>query len=113
MSRSERFYKIKRLLHGVGAVPTATLLRELEISRATLHRDLDYLHERMDTPIVYDVARRGYRLGDPTSGTARHELLGLWFSSREVHAFLAFHHSLENLEPGLLSPHIEPLKERI
>ena len=113
MDRSERFYKIKNLLRGVGAVPTATLLRELEVSRATLHRDLEYLRDRMETPIIYDQVRRGYRLSDPAPDALRHELPGLWFSSREAHALLTFHHFLENLEPGLLSPHIEPLKERI
>ncbi len=113
MDRTERFYKIKNLLHGVSAVPTATLLQELEVSRATLHRDLEYLRDRMDTPIVYDQVRHGYRLDGPAPGEARHELPGLWFSSREAHALLTFHHFLENLEPGLLTAHIEPLKERI
>jgi predicted DNA-binding transcriptional regulator YafY len=113
MDRSERFYKIKNLLRGVGAVPTTTLLRELEVSRATLHRDLEYLRDRMDTPIVYDQVRCGYRLNDPAPEALRHELPGLWFSSREAHALLTFHHFLANLGPGLLSPHIEPLKERL
>ncbi len=113
MDRTERFYKIKNLLRGAGAVPSATLLREMEISRATLYRDLEYLRDRMDAPIVYDKVRRGYRLNDPAPDALRHELPGLWFSSREAHALLTFHHFLENLEPGLLSPHIEPLKERI
>jgi len=115
MDRSERFYKIKNLLRstGTGAIPTAILRRELEVSRATLHRDLEYLRDRMNEPIVFDPVRRGYRLDGSASGTERHELAGLWFSSREVHALLAFHHFLENLEPGLLTPHIEPLKERI
>jgi predicted DNA-binding transcriptional regulator YafY len=113
MDRSERLYKIRNLFRGAGAVPTATLLRELEVSRATLHRDLEYLRDRMNTPIVYDQGRGGYRLDGAAPGLARHELPGLWFSSREAHALLAFHHFLENLEPGLLTPHIEPLKERI
>ena len=93
MDRTERFYKIKNLLRGTGAVPTATLLRELEVSRATLHRDLEYLRDRMDTPIVYDQVRRGYRLNDPAPDALRHELPGLWFSSREAHALLTFHSS--------------------
>ncbi|MHB1529963.1 MAG: helix-turn-helix transcriptional regulator [Acidiferrobacteraceae bacterium] len=78
-----------------------------------MHRDLEYLRDRMDTPIVYDQVRCGYRLNDPAPDALRHELPGLWFSSREAHALLTFHHFLENLEPGLLSPHIDPLKERI
>jgi predicted DNA-binding transcriptional regulator YafY len=89
------------------------LLDEFEVSRATLVRDIDLLRDRYHTPIVYDRVRRGYRLAEPAPGTPRDELPGLWFSSRETHALLAFHHFLENLEPGLLTPHIAPLKERL
>ena len=113
MGQTERLYRIAELLRAKSAVPIAAFLRELEVSRATFTRDLDLLRERLNAPIVYDRSRRGYRLGEPSPGAARHELPGLWFNSREIHALLAFHHFLENLEPGLLTPHIEPLKERI
>ena len=113
MGQTERLYKIEQLLRSRGVVPIETFLSELEVSRATFNRDLDLLRDRLHAPITYDAARRGYRLGNPTTGMPRHELPGLWFDSREVHALLAFHHFLENLEPGLLSPHIKPLKERI
>ena len=113
MGQTERLYRIEQLLRERSAVPIAAFLRELEVSRATFTRDLDLLRERLNAPIVYDHSRRGYRLDGAAPGTARHELPGLWFSSREVHALLAFYHFLENLEPGLLTPHIEPLKERI
>jgi predicted DNA-binding transcriptional regulator YafY len=113
MGQTERLYRIESLLRSGRAVPLRAMLSELEISRATLHRDLDLLRERLNAPIVYDPVRRGYRLDGGKSGTPRHELPGLWFSSREAHALLAFHHFLENLEPGLLSPHIAPLRERI
>ena len=112
MAQTERLYRIAELLRAKSAVPIAAFLRELEVSRATFTRDLDLLRERLNAPIVYDCSRRGYRLADGDK-TPRHELPGLWFSSREAHALLTFHHFLENLEPGLLSPHIEPLKERI
>lgn len=112
MGQTERLYRIEQLLHAKPAVPIAAFLRELEVSRATFNRDLDLLRERLNAPIVYDRTRRGYRLADGDK-TPRHELPGLWFSSREIHALLTFHHFLENLEPGLLTPHIAPLKERI
>jgi predicted DNA-binding transcriptional regulator YafY len=113
MSRFDRIYTIEQMLRSRAAVPLQSFLEKLEVSRATFNSDLDLLRDRMETPIAYDPARRGYRLDDPAPGTARHELPGLWFSSREVHALLAFHHFLEHLDPGLLTPHIEPLKERI
>ena len=111
MGQTERLYRIEALLRARRTVSSRTLRAELEVSRATLHRDLDVLRARLRAPIVYDRSQRGYRLDG--SGEPRHELPGLWFSSREVHALLTFHHFLENVEPGLLAPHIAPLKERI
>jgi predicted DNA-binding transcriptional regulator YafY len=113
MGQTERLYKIESLLRSGRAVPLRRFLAELEVSRATFNRDLEHLRERLNAPIVYDYAQRGYVLDGSQPTAARHELPGLWFSSREIHALLAFHHFLENLEPGLLSPHIGPLKERI
>lgn len=113
MSQTERLYRIEQLLRSRRSVPLDAFLRELEVSRATFNRDLEQLRDRHNAPIVYDPARRAYRLVDATAGEPRHELPGLWFNSREAHALLAFHHFLENLEPGLLSGHIAPLKQRI
>mgnify|MGYP005849291113 CR=1 FL=1 len=113
MSQAERIYKIERLLKNKKIVSLQTFLRELEVSPATFRRDLDLLRDRMRAPIPYDRAEGGYRLEAAEANGERHELPGLWFNSKELHALLTFHHLLENLEPGLLAPHIEPLKDRI
>jgi predicted DNA-binding transcriptional regulator YafY len=113
VGQAERLYKIERLLRNRGVVSSGAFLKELEVSRATFNRDLDLLRDRLNAPIVYDPARRGYRLDGSQAASVRHELPGLWFSSRETYALLAFHHFLEKLEPGLLTSHIEPLKERL
>lgn len=113
MSQTERLYKIEQLLRSKRSVPIGEFLRALEVSRPTFRRDLDLLRDRLNAPIVYDYHLRGYRFGDTETGAARHELPGLWFSSSEIHALLTFYHFLESLEPGLLTPHIEPLKDRI
>lgn len=113
MDRTERFYKIERMLRNRPMVPIQDFLDELNISSATFKRDIEYLRERLNAPIPWDREKRGYRLYDPDPKNPRHELPGLWFNSREVHALLTFHHFLENLEPGLLTSHIAPLKKRI
>lgn len=113
MSQAERIYKIERLLKNKAIVPLQTFLRELEISPATFRRDLDLLRDRMHAPIPYDRERGGYRLEAAEPGGERHELPGLWFNSQELHALLTFHYLLEHLEPGLLAPHLQPLKDRI
>lgn len=46
--------------------PNATLfMRELEVDRRTILRDLDYMRDRMGMPIAYDAGRRGYYLTAP------------------------------------------------
>ena len=47
MDRTERFYKIEMLIRNRGLVSFAALQAELELSRATLQRDLLYLREQM------------------------------------------------------------------
>lgn len=110
MDRSERFYKINDMLRARRSVPLRDFTAALEVSVATFKRDLEYLRDRFGMAILWDRARRGYRL-DPES--PQHELPGLWFNSSEIHALLAMHHLLANLDPGLLAPHIKPLQVRI
>ena len=113
MDRSERFYKIERMLRNRDVVPIRDFLDELGVSEATFKRDIEYLRERLNAPIPWDREMRGYRLYEPDPENPRHELPGLWFNSSEIHALLAFHHLLDHLQPGLLTPHIKPLQERI
>ena len=54
MDRTERFYKLHRLLDAKGTVRIAELLRELGVSRATFKRDLEYMRDRMNAPIAFD-----------------------------------------------------------
>ncbi len=115
MNQTERFYKIDQMLHDRGVVSFQTLMDELEVSRATLKRDLAYLRDRLNAPIVHDRDAGGYRF-DPTSKQigGQYELPGLWFSAEEIHALLTMQHLLANLDTGgLLGPHIKPLLSRL
>lgn len=111
MDRSERFYKIHQLLKS-GTRSFTELQDALEVSRATLKRDLDFMRSRLHAPIEYDRDANGYRFGKPKAGP-QYELPGLWFSPAELHALLTMQHLLENLQPGLLTPHIKPLQSRL
>jgi predicted DNA-binding transcriptional regulator YafY len=114
VNRTERFYTIDRLLRSRRQVSLRQLMEELEVSRATVRRDLEYMRDRMAAPIVWDAALRGYcyRL-EATGDDDRYALPGLWFNASEVYALLTMDHLLSSLQPGLLEPHIEPLRERI
>lgn len=111
MDRTERFYKIDQLLQGGLSVSFAKLQESLGISRAQVKRDLAYMRERLNAPIEYDRDTNGYRFGKPAAGP-RYGLPGLWFSAAEIHALLTMQHLLENLQPGLLTPHVKPLLAR-
>ncbi|MGH6625688.1 MAG: helix-turn-helix transcriptional regulator [Burkholderiaceae bacterium] len=115
MDQTERFYKIETLLRQRKTVSFAALQAELEVSRSTLKRDLDYLRTRMNAPIEWSRDAGGYRFADSVEPSERpHELPGLWFSSTEIHALLTMQHLLANLDPGgLLTPHVEPLMVRL
>lgn len=112
MDRTERFYRIERLLRDRGCVAIAALLEDLGISRATFKRDLEYLRERMHAPIVWDRERGGYELRESEQSKSW-QLPGLWFSAKEIHALLMLEHLLETLQPSLLGRHVRPLQARI
>ena len=115
MSMTERLYKIDQMLSERRLVTFEEMLSELEVSRATLKRDLAYMRDRLNAPIVFDRELRGYRF-DKLSGKAgtQYELPGLWFSAEEIHALLTMQHLLSSLDTGgLLGPHISPLLSRL
>lgn len=117
MDRTERFYKIELLLRGRGHVSFAGLQAELEVSAATLKRDLQYLRDRLGAPIVYDAACNGYRLGaggGSAAPDARHELPGVWFNENEIHALLTMQQLLAGLDDdGVIARHLQPLTDKL
>ena len=71
MDRTERFYKIDQMIHDRRLVPFAELQEALEVSRATLKRDLEYMRNRLNAPIVWDRhagTGGGYRFENPNAG---------------------------------------------
>ncbi len=115
MNQIERFYKIDQMLNDRGVVSFPLMMSELEVSRATLTRDLAYLRDRLNAPIIHDREAGGYRFDRTTKQIGRqYELPGLWFSAEEIHALLTMQHLLANLDTGgLLGPHIKPLLSRL
>ena len=115
MNQTERFYKIDQMLNERIVVSFSELQENLEVSRATLKRDLQYLRDRLNAPIIFDRDAGGYRFDkiSPQIG-GQYELPGLWFSAEEIHALLTMQHLLANLDTGgLLGPHIKPLLSRL
>lgn len=114
MDRTERFYKIDQLLGERRAVPFSVLVAKLGVSRATIKRDLEYLRNRLNAPIVWDREQGGYRFSEEERIGGQYELPGLWFNASEIHALLTMQHLLAGLDSGgLLGPHIQPLLVRL
>jgi len=122
MTKTARLYKIEQLIRHRGSVSFAQMLAALEVSPATLKRDLEYLRDQLGAPIAYDRDSNGYRFAtaaSPAAGAAgwrgeKHELPGLWFSERELYSLLMAHQLLAGLDAdGTLSRHLQPLLERI
>ena len=113
MDRTERFYRIQQLLRTRRRVTTQEFLDELEVSRATFKRDLEYLRDRFHAPIVFDHQQEAYRLDDRVEDSAAWQLPGLWFSADELQALLTVDRLLEELAPGVLSESIAPLRKRL
>jgi predicted DNA-binding transcriptional regulator YafY len=113
MDRTERFYKIEQLLHDRRVASFDDIQSVLEVSRATLKRDFQYLRDRLNAPIVYDREAGGYRFEAPAGAAQSFALPGLWFNASEIHALLMMQNLLEEVQPGLLGPQIAPLQTRL
>ena len=113
MNQIERVYKIDHLLR-IQPRSAAALQHDLEVSSATLKRDIEYMRSRLYAPIVFDRSIGAYRLDDSLPDSHRYALPGLWFSAAEIHALLALQHLIHEIEPsGFMQPHIQPLAERL
>ena len=113
-NNSARLYRIEALIRSRGHVSFKTLLDELEVSAATLKRDLEFLRSRMGAPIEYNREVNGYRFGVEAAAGGRQELPGLWFSESELYSLLMAQQLLAGLDSdGLLSRHLQPLLDRI
>ena len=109
MSDPERLHRIKYMIQQRKCVPIEDFMSELEISKATFKRDLEYLRSRSKADIEYDRYLGGYKFKEG-SDIKKIELTGIWFSEKEATALVLMQHLLSSLDQGgLIGPHIEPL----
>jgi len=114
MGDMERLHRIKYLIQARQCVPLDDFLEELEISKATFKRDLEYLRSRMNANIVYDRMDGGYKFESTSTAGEKIELPGLWFSEEEATALVITQSLLAGLDQGgLLGQHLEPLQNII
>jgi predicted DNA-binding transcriptional regulator YafY len=62
----ERIAALDRQIRA-GTYPNArTIAQDLEVSPRTIHRDIEFLRERLGAPLAYDQIRHGFRYTNPT-----------------------------------------------
>ncbi|HEX6138017.1 MAG TPA: WYL domain-containing protein [Casimicrobiaceae bacterium] len=114
MDRTERFYRIDQLLQERDVVSRDVFLDVLEVSLATFKRDLEYMRDRLNAPVIWDADAGGYRYGKAPRTGPRYALPGLWFNEAEAFALVMMEHLLASLDHGgLIGPHIAPLRARL
>jgi len=112
MARMERLARIRQWLAPGRCLSPDRAQRELEISRATLNRDIAFLRDRLGVPVEWERERCGWVLAQ--DARQQFEIPHLWFNAEEVHALLTMQHLLSTLDAGgLLGPYIEPLMRRL
>ncbi len=110
MSEVVRLYRYKSLLCQRVAVSAEELMAVLEVSRATVKRDIAKLRDQLHVPITFNRELGGYQLEQDQTES---ELPGLWFSQEEILSLVTIQHLLEQLEPGLLGAKLQPLQKRL
>ncbi|MBI5276336.1 MAG: WYL domain-containing protein [Burkholderiales bacterium] len=110
MSEFIRLSRYSTLLSPNRAVTIQQLMAALEVSKATVKRDIAKLKYQGQMPIRHDRDRGGYVL-DKTDDAR--QVPGLWFHPDEILSLLTLQHLLSQLEPGLLGPKLKPLQERL
>ncbi len=115
MSKTERLHQLISLLRQRRRITTAQLREALQVSRATLMRDLEWLRVELGHPIHWDRENRCYVWREAElAGEQPEELAGLWLRPSEVLALVTLDQLLRDMQPGdLLRRHLQPLENRL
>lgn len=114
MERSVRLARIQALMSRATGVTLAQLMADLEVSRATIHRDLELMRSQMNTPIVWNRDTGTYHI-DPEQGfgVPSRMLPGIWLKPAQAYAFLTLNNMVEKIAPQLLGPFVWPMRDML
>src|SRR2546425_5405086 len=88
----QRMLRIHQAIQS-GVYPTAsTLARELEVSAKSIHRDLDFMRDRLELPLEWNGSRRGYSYTEevnafPTMQITEGELFALVVAEKALQQY--------------------------
>lgn len=112
MDRFDRVFELHKILSArLTPISRRELEERMECSRATVARTIEFLRDRLNTPVEYDHDRNGYLYQQGEDGP--YELPGLWFNPEELHALLTSCELLSRVQPGIFDDVLRPAKSRI
>lgn len=110
MNRLERIYHIHHLLLRGRPVPISTFEKRIEKSRSTIKRDIEYMRDYFQAPVIYDATSRGYRY-DEDAGVF--ELPGFWLSQQELYALRILQEVSSSENESGIAPLLAPVRHRV
>lgn len=99
----ERMLRIHQAIQAGGYPNASGLARQLEVSTKSIHRDLEFMRDRLELPLEYDARRFGYRYTQevaafPTLQITEGELFALLVAEKALQQYRG-----TNFEAPLLS----------
>ena len=110
MERAQRITRINAMISRPQGASMAQMIEELELSRATVNRDLQHMRDQMNAPIVWDRYQGVYRLEATGQAGPTYMVPGLWLTSAQAYAFLTLHNMVEKIAPNVLGPFLMPMR---
>lgn len=109
--RNVRLVRLVNILQRGRPVGRKSLEDELEVSRATLTRDIAILRDQLNMPIAFDRDSEGYILANEVESLGpRYQLPGVWLSEKQAYAALALTNIVMALGSGILKTTLQPLR---
>ena len=103
-------YRYMNLLESRNFVTSIEFMGVMEISRSTLKRDITFLRDRFDVPIIFDRDMGAYKL---EKGLERNRIPGIWFNSRELQILKLIEKQLSELGTNQSCKEIAQLRVKL
>lgn len=110
MSSVDRVFKLHQNLKAGDSVTIKALMEKFEVAKNTIKRDIEMMRDQLGAPILYNHKTSSYQY-DPQAPLF--EMPGMWFNASELYALATTQQLLNQVQPGLLQPHLQPLQDRI
>lgn len=109
--RDVRLVRLVQMLQTGTPKSRQDLEQALEVSRATLTRDIETLRNQLNMPIAFDRDAMGYVIGkEDVHDGSRYELPGIWLSASQATAVLALVNVCLSIDPGVLGRTLRPIR---